>query len=229
MKAARIGVIASAQLTNEELFLVREIFKTVPGAKVTASVPSKPGTSDDFLIKADKNPNTQGATLLGMAGPDALDAGKIVDEAIAGNLDVVWVMGHDIVEFFGEDKIRELSKKVGLFVFSGTNENRTVPFAHWVLPGAAYVEKDGTFVNCHGRVQRIGRAFPPFKESREDWRMLLELAAKLGLPAAYRGPKEIFMALAKASSPFVGLSYETIGTQGADLATANSAQQVVKP
>ena len=229
VKAARIGVIASAQLTNEELFLVREIFKTVPGAKVTASVPSKPGTSDDFLIKADKNPNTQGATLLGMAGPDALDAGKIVDEAIAGNLDVVWVMGHDMVEMFGEDNIRELSKKIGLFVFSGTNENRTVPFAHWVLPAAAYVEKDGTFVNCHGRVQRIGRAFPPFKESREDWRILLELAAKLGLPADYRGPKEIFIALAKASSSFEGLSYETIGTQGADLATANSAQQVVKP
>ena len=229
VKAARIGVIASAQLTNEELFLVREIFKTVPGAKVTASVPSKPGTSDDFLIKADKNPNTQGATLLGMAGPDALDAGKIVDEAIAGNLDVVWVMGHDMVELFGEDNIRELSKKIGLFVFSGTNENRTVPFAHWVLPAAAYVEKDGTFVNCHGRVQRIGRAFPPFKESREDWRILLELAAKLGLPADYRGPKGIFMALAKASSSFEGLSYETIGTQGADLATANSARQVVKP
>src|SRR5438093_4551647 len=168
VKAARIGVIASAQLTNEELFLVREIFKTVPGAKVTASVPSKPGTSDDFLIKADKNPNTQGATLLGLAGPDALDAGKTVDEAIAGNLDVVWVMGHDMVVMFGEDNMRELSRKVGLFVCSGTNENRTVPFAHWVLPAAAYVEKDGTFVNCHGRVQRIGRGFPPFKESRDD-------------------------------------------------------------
>jgi NADH-quinone oxidoreductase subunit G len=229
VKAGRIGVIASAQLTNEELFLVREIFKTVPGARVTASVPSKPGTSDDFLIKADKNPNTQGATLLGLAGPNALDAGKIVDEAIAGNLDVVWVMGHDMVELFGEDNIRELSRKVGLFVFSGTNENRTVPFAHWVLPGAAYVEKDGTFVNCHGRVQRIGRAFPPFKESREDWRIFLELAAKLGLPAEYRGPKEIFTALTKASASFEGLSYETIGTQGADLATANSAQQVVEP
>ena len=70
----------------------------------------------------------------------------------------------------------------GLFVFSGTNENATVPFAHWVLPGAAYVEKDGTFVNCHGRVQRIGRAFPPLKDSREDWRILLELAGTLGLP-----------------------------------------------
>ena len=217
LKGARIGVIASAQLTNEELFLIREIFQGGLGAKVSASVPSKPGSSDDFLIKADKNPNTLGATLLGLAGPNALDAGKIVEEALAGNLDTVWVMGHDMVELYGEDKVRELSKKVGLFVFSGTNENRTVPFAHWVLPAAAYVEKDGTFVNCHGRIQRIGQAFPPFKDSREDWRILLELAGKLGVPANYRGLKEIFNALARALPPFEGLSYETIGTQGADV------------
>src|SRR5207245_2752703 len=64
---ARTGVIASAQLTNEELFLVRQIFQDSLGAKVTASVPQKPGYSDNFLIKADKNPNTRGATLLGLA------------------------------------------------------------------------------------------------------------------------------------------------------------------
>jgi NADH-quinone oxidoreductase subunit G len=227
LAGARIGVIASAQLTNEELFLIRQIFQEALGAKVSASVPMKPGSSDDFLIKADKNPNTLGATLLGLAGPNALDAAKIVDEAVAGNLDAVWVMGHDIVELFGEDKVRELSKKVGLFVFSGTNENRTVPFAHWVIPTAAYVEKDGTFVNCHGRLQRIGLAFPPFKDSREDWRILLELAGKLGVPVPYRGLKEIFNALAKAVASFEGLNFETIGANGVDVATTKPVSGAV--
>jgi NADH-quinone oxidoreductase subunit G len=212
---ARIGVIASAQLSNEELFLVQQIFQ---GAQVSASVPEKPGYCDDFLIKADKNPNTLGATLLGLAGPDATSAGQIVDEALAGNLDVLWVMGHDLVELFGEEKARKLPESVGLFVFSGANENATVPLAHWVLPTAAYVEKDGTFVNCHGRVQRIGRAFPPLKGSREDWRILLELAGKLGLPLDWRGPEQIFLALATALAPFHGLSYESIGSQGVSAA-----------
>jgi len=217
-KGARIGVIASAQLTNEELFLIREIFQSALGAQVTASVPERPGSSDDFLIKADKNPNTLGAMLLGLAGPDARAAAEIVDEGLAGNLDALWVMGHDIMKLFGEEKVRELSKRLGLFVFSGTNENGTVASAHWVLPSAAYVEKDGTFVNCHGRVQRIGRAFPPLKDSREDWRILLELAGKLGLPFGWRGPEEIFRALAKALAPFEGLSYETIGERGVEIA-----------
>jgi NADH-quinone oxidoreductase subunit G len=213
----RIGVIASAQLTNEELFLVREIFQAALGAQVSASLPQRPGSCDDFLIKADKNPNTFGATLLGLAGPAAPDAGKIVDEALAGHINVLWVMTHDLVQLFGEEQVQQLSAKVGLFLFSGTNQNATVPLAHWVLPTAAYVEKDGTFVNCHGRIQRIGRAFPPLENSREEWRMLLDLARKLGLSRDWPGPERIFLALAKSMPPFEGLSYETIGTQGVDL------------
>ena len=213
----RIGVMASAQLTTEELFLIREIFQGDLGARVSASLPQQPGSSDDFLIQEDKNPNTFGATLLGLAGPDALDADELLEQGINGELEVLWVFGHDLVELFGEEKVRRLSEKVPLVVFSGTNENATVPFADWVLPTAAYVEKDGTFVNCQGRVQRINRAFPSLGEAREDWRLLLELAGKLGYPLDWQGPEEIFQGLARAVEPFEGLSYETIGTQGAQV------------
>jgi len=213
----RIGVIASAQLTNEELFLIREILQNSLGARVSSNVSEEPGSADDFLIKGDKNPNTRGATLLGLAGPEAPDAEEIMDEAASGKLGALWVFGHDLVELFGEERVRELAEKVDLFVFSGTNDNKTVPFAHWVLPTAAYVEKDGTFVNCHGRVQRISRAFAPLEDAREDWRLLLDLAGRLGQPLAFRGPQEIFGALTKASNHFEGLSYETIGSQGADI------------
>src|SRR3989475_7049612 len=121
LSGARIGVIASPQLTNEELFLIRDIFERRLGAKVSARVPDRPGSSDGLLIKADKNPNTLGATLLGLAGPAALDAAEIVDGALAGNLDVLWGMAHDLVTLSGEETIRELPQKSRLFVLSGTN------------------------------------------------------------------------------------------------------------
>jgi predicted molibdopterin-dependent oxidoreductase YjgC len=93
------------------------------------------------------------------------------------------------------------------------------------LPSAAYLEKDGTFVNCQGRVQRIapgGRpAFPPLGDSREDWRTLLELAARLGRSFDLQGPREIFKELTKAVTPFDGLIYETIPEQGVDVAKAS--------
>ena len=219
---SRIGVIASSQLTNEELFLIREIFQGVLGAQVTASVPTPLGYSDDFLIKADKNPNPLGATLLGLAGPRSPNAASLVNEALQGRIEALWVFGHDLTKLSDEDpindeKLRELSRKLGLFVFSGTNENPTVSWSHWVLPTAAYVEKDGTFVSCHGRVQRIGRAFPPVSDSREDWSMLLELASQLNHPMVWQKPKEIFLGLATASAPFAGLSYDKIGSQGVAL------------
>jgi predicted molibdopterin-dependent oxidoreductase YjgC len=106
---------------------------------------------------------------------------------------------------------------VSLFVYSGTNENLTADLAHWVLPSAAYIEKDGTFVNCHGRVQRIGRAFPPLGDSREDWHILLELARLLERPFDWRQPREIFQGLAETVAPFQGLSYETIATHGGNV------------
>ena len=210
LPGARIGVIASAQLTNEELFLIREIFERGLGAKVSAAVPEQPGYADDFLIKADKNPNTTGAARLGLAGP----VERIVEDALCGKLGVLWVMGHDLVQLFGEEKARKLSQSVRLLIFSGTNQNATVALAHWVLPTAAYVEKDGTFVNCHGRVQRIGHAFPPRQGSREDWRILSDLAARLGLALNWRGPEQIFDELAKTVAAFEGLTYAAIGAQG---------------
>jgi NADH-quinone oxidoreductase subunit G len=216
---ARIAILTSSQQSNEELFLIREIFRNALDARVSASVPQKAGSSDDFLIKADKTPNAAGATILGLAGDNALTAADIVNDGLAGNLDFLWVMGHDLVDLFGQDTARKLAGQVKLFVFSGTNENATVPLAHWVLPTAAYVERDGTLVNCHGRVQRIGRAFPPLPDVREDWRVLLELATNLGLPLDFPSPEKIFSALTETSEAFQGLTYEAIGLQGISLSS----------
>ena len=188
LNGARIGVIASAQLTNEELLLIKEIFQSSLSAQVTASVPQPSGYSDDFLIQADKNPNTQGATRLGLAGPKAIPAEEIISEALGGNLDVLWVMGHDVEQLFGEEKACRLAAAVKLFIFSGTNQNATAVLAHWVLPTAAYVEKNGTYVNYHGRAQHFNRVFPPLPDSREDLRILSDLAAHASWPAGAATP-----------------------------------------
>jgi predicted molibdopterin-dependent oxidoreductase YjgC len=53
-------------------------------------------------------------------------------------------------------------------------------------------------VNCHGRVQRFQRAFPPFRDAREDWRILLEVARLRGGPLTFRSPEQIFSAMEEA-------------------------------
>jgi NADH-quinone oxidoreductase subunit G len=187
------------------------------GARVTASIPGPSGYSDDFLIKGDKSPNTRGATLLGLSGPTAPPAASIIADALQGRLEVLWVFGHDLGALVGESELEALSRNVDVLIFSGTNENRTAALAHWVLPTAAYLEKDGTFVNCHGRVQRIGRVFPPIAGSREDWALLLDIARRLDRPLAWHNPQEIFLAMAKTVAAFEGLTYKDIGSQGVSL------------
>jgi predicted molibdopterin-dependent oxidoreductase YjgC len=137
----------------------------------------------------------------------------------------LWVFGHDLSNLIDDASLRELSRKLRLFVFSGTNGNPTGDFAHWLLPTAAYLEKDGTFVNVHGRIQRVGRAFPPLSGSREDWRLLLEIAARLNHELPWRGPQEIFEELARVVAPFESWSYEQIGLQGGALGIGSSVAE----
>ncbi len=213
------GVLASAQLTTEELYLIKKLFADSLGIPVTANVTEKPGTADGFLLKADRNPNTAGATLLGLMGSDPARSDPIgsalIENALNGQLKALWVFGHDLVKLFGEEKVKKLAATLEQFVFVGSNENGTSRYAHWVLPSAVYLEKDGTFVNFQNRVQRIGKAFDPIKGSRPEWEILLDLAQRLKVPVATKSQQELFTQMASAVPAFAGLTYEKIGLQGA--------------
>jgi NADH-quinone oxidoreductase subunit G len=208
----RIGVLASAQLTNEDLFVVRKFFKeTLKGAQVDFRMPEKSGDSDDFLIKADKNPNTAGA--LSILQPD-VNAADIVQKARQGEMDVLYVFGHDLVKLFGRETVAQIAKKVKLFIYQGSNINETCGYAHLNLPSSVYAEKEGTFTNCQKRVQHILPAFLPLAEAKGDWEIISLLSAKLGAPLTYQHSTEIFKDIAASMAPFSEMTYEKISDKG---------------
>ena len=86
--------------------------------------------------------------------------------------------------------------------------------ADFVIPSAAYAEKDGTFTNFEGRVQRIRKAFEPIGESKPAWQTLTELGAELGLAFSYNHAEEVFHDLAKEVPAFRDLNYKKLGDQG---------------
>jgi NADH-quinone oxidoreductase subunit G len=100
----------------------------------------------------------------GQAGLDAESMAK------SGALDVLFLLGAD-----------EIAVEPGAFVvYQGTHGDRGAARADVILPGAAYTEKSGTYVNTEGRVQLADRAnFPP-GEGREDWAILRALSDVLG-------------------------------------------------
>ena len=70
-------------------------------------------------------------------------------------------------------------------VYQGHHGDAGARIADVILPGAAYTEKDGTYVNLEGRPQRAYAASAPLGDAREDWRILRALSARLGKPLAY--------------------------------------------
>jgi NADH-quinone oxidoreductase subunit G len=179
--------------------------------------PATPGDQDDFLIRADKNPNTRGAELLGLDG----DAAAVLAAARAGRISTLLVFHHDLLASgWPAAEVREALSRVATLVYVGTNANATSALAHLVLPSAAWVERDGTFTNFEGRVQRFRAALEPFGESRPDWQWLGQLLVALGGEAAGERAERWFRALTAAVPAFAGLSYQVIADEGAMTAKA---------
>src|SRR5207237_1521937 len=87
-----------------------------------------------------------------------------------GTLDVLFLLGAD-----------EVKVPDGTFVvYIGTHGDRGAHRADVILPGAAYTEKSGLYVNTEGRTQIASRAAFPPGEAREEWDMVRELSAGLG-------------------------------------------------
>ena len=204
------GVILSSHLTNEDLYAAKRVFGALGLTRVVFQRPT-PGRHDDFLLQADKSPNARGAAALGIAE----GAEGLIALAEQQKLKALLVFTQDLVELFGGTRIQAAANRLELLAFVGANENPTAALAHLVLPGAVYAEKDGTFTNVDGRVQRIRAALGQWGEAKPEWQILSELAAALGLKTAFTDAPSIFVELAKSERPFQGLSYQMLGNHGA--------------
>ena len=105
-------------------------------------------------------------------------------------------------------------------MWSGANANATSARADVVLPLAAWIERDGTFTNFLGRVQRFRAAVEPLGSALAGWDVVGRVLAALGAPPPGTRAEHWFRELAKAVPAFAGLSYQSIGDGGAMVAGA---------
>ena len=119
-----------------------------------------------------------------------------------------------MAKIFGEAAWKIIRQKVKVIIYEGSNENPTAAVADFVIPSATYAEKEGTFTNFEGRVQRIKKAVEPLANSRPAWKILSDLGSLLGFFPAYQKPEDIFNDLAKENDAFHGLTYKKIGKGG---------------
>jgi NADH-quinone oxidoreductase subunit G len=104
--------------------------------------------------------------------------GKTVEAMLGGGVDLLWLLGVD-----GFDPALIAS---GTFVvYQGHHGDAGAQRADVILPGAAYTEKSGTYVNTEGRAQRGFKAVYPPGEAREDWTILRAFSAVIGKTLPY--------------------------------------------
>jgi NADH-quinone oxidoreductase subunit G len=211
--ADAVAVIASPRFSNEELWLVRRIAKELlrtPNLAFTHRVEGD-GFQDDFLIKADKNPNTMGARLLGIPVGPAFDG--VIERIAAGKVKALLACGDAIGAFSGAETA-ELLSRVPFVAQLGTNEGPVSKAASAVLPCASFAERGGTYTNHAGRVQRFKAGFPPRGKARNTIETLVSLANRLGAGWTFAGDASVFRAMAESEPSFAGMSYESIGSSG---------------
>jgi formate dehydrogenase major subunit len=91
--------------------------------------------------------------------------------------------------------------------------NETAAYAHIFLPGASFLEKDGTFTNAERRIGRVRKAIPPMAKYAE-WEVTCMLSQALGYPMHYNHPSEIMDEIARLTPTFAGVSYDRIDELG---------------
>jgi NADH-quinone oxidoreductase subunit G len=116
-------------------------------------------------------------------GKDGFGVEAMLEAASKGDLDVVYLLGADEIDM----------ERLGdaFVIYQGSHGDRGAHRADVVLPGAAYTEKDGTYVNTEGRAQMTSRAIFPPGEAREDWKIVRALSAVLGKPLPFDSLQEL--------------------------------------
>jgi len=126
----------------------------------------------------------------------ALDVGFVPASGGRGAAEIAKPGALDVVFLLGAD---EIDIAPGAFVvYIGTHGDQGAHRADVILPGAAYPEKSGIYVNTEGRVQMAGRAAFPPGDAREDWAILRALSDVLGHKLPYDSLAQLRQALSKA-------------------------------
>ncbi len=238
----QIAFLGSAFDTCEDNFALarfaRELFDS-PSIDFLRHV--VPEDQDDVLIRADKTPNAAGAELAGVRPADAAHGVEGIIRGIGqGSIRALVVMDDDAASL---PALRDLLPKLSTLVVIAANASGTTEQAECVLPGAAFAEKLGTFVNFQnhlqliypalrtagnaawmdllqrGRLERFGSPFDRWnryapRDARPAWQILDALAAALGAGWNYTHPEQVFLAMAKEVPALAGLTYLAIGRRG---------------
>ncbi len=222
--SGKVAILASGRATNEELFLVSRLASALKASVV--DILPRTGEADGMLIAADRNPNTTGAKLLGVATGKLAE---ITNGIRSGSIKALLVLGEDATNAgLTADDLAKLDALVAMDILP----NATTDNAHVVLPASAWCEKRGSMINLKNRIQRLNKAVTAPGSARDDWEILRDLIFAVSGSNGLHSIEDVFKAMASATPTLAGLTLSRIGDLGVDLNNReipSTASHVVPP
>lgn len=163
---------------------------------------------------ADVRASFEAAWGVTMSEDGGLRIPMMFDAALEGRFMGLYCQGEDIAQSDPNSRhVHAALKAMDFIVVQDIFHNETSKFAHVLLPGATFLEKDGTFTNAERRISRIRRAMPP-RAGLADWQVTQALARAMGYPMDYPHPSAIMDEIARLTPTFSGVSYDLLERLG---------------
>jgi NADH-quinone oxidoreductase subunit G len=205
-----IAIVASGRMTNEELWLTRQLARIL--AVETIDIVPRRGPGDNILLSEDRNPNTNGARLiLGSSSEPGAKLIAIADAVKSGRIKALVILKENAMHLgLPVEKLAELRALVVMNILpNDATENATV-----VLPACGFAEKRGSMVNGKGRLQRLSQAVRPPGNARDDWEILRDLLQAIGGGDSLHSVDDVFRHISDIVPQFAGLTLNKIGDLG---------------
>ena len=140
---------------------------------------------------------------------------NMLDAAVDGTFRALYIQGEDIAQSDPDSRhVIAGLEAMECVIVQDLFLNETANYAHVFLPGATFLEKDGTFTNAERRINRVRRVIAPLP-GLADWEVTLRLADALGVDIGrYAHPGEIMDEVARLTPSFAGVSYARLDELG---------------
>lgn len=242
-KGNEIAFIASAKATCEDNYAFAQLAKNFGVQHVDYIRHTISGDQDDILVREDKTPNSLGIDLV-LANSKGSSIKEIVDGIKSKKIKAVFVMEDDLADI--DESVTEALSKLDLLIVSSTNQSKTTENADIIFGASTYAEKNGTFVNFQGRVQRIRPAVSTLNmersldhmsmsrldkfgtkfdrwasgkkyDAKPSWQIITEISEFGSNKLKYNMAEDVFEEISNKIAEFKGLDYDVIGDLGTQL------------
>jgi formate dehydrogenase major subunit len=139
---------------------------------------------------------------------------NMFDAALDGSFRALYVQGEDIAQSDPNvNHVHAALASMELVVVQDLFLNETSKFAHVLLPGTSFLEKDGTFTNAERRINRVRPVMAP-KTGKHEHDIACEIATAMGYPMSYDHPRDIMAEIAATTPTFAGVSFDLLDEVG---------------